>query len=245
MGSRLLLGIVVAALVAGAAAQELTFPPKPPEGYVADEAGVLSAGHRAEINRISQEVLLKTGAPIVVAVVQSLKSHHAGYLTVEQYARLLFDHWGPGSQTNNKGMLLFVSIGDRKARIEMGGGWMGQLNAAAQSVMDGAIIPEFKQGRFSEGVLAGVKGLAAINGNPGAAPEQESGSNVPFLPSSGSGGGTGLLACCFAPLAIILRFLGGGGGFGSGNNSSSWGGGSSGGGFSGGTGGGGGASGSW
>lgn len=51
---------------------------------------------------------------------------HTGHLSVEQYARQLFDHWGPGFKDRNYGILLLVSVGDRKARIELGAGWGGE-----------------------------------------------------------------------------------------------------------------------
>lgn len=273
---RSLLALGVAWLAAGAAAQDVTFPPRPSAGAVADEVQILSKQDRAEIDRISAQAAAEHGSLIVVAIVKSQKAHNAAYLTVEQYARLLFDNWGPGSQTHNKGMLLFVSIDDRKARIEVGGGWMGQINGDAQRVMDQMIIPEFKQKRYSEGILAGVRGLEAIRASvtdpvrsvPSSYPDPYASSSQPIIPRGDGAGSAGLLACCFAPLALLARFLGGGGGGGWGGGSSGmnhWhsgfmggggggfsgggggfsGGGGGGGGFSGGTGGGGGASGSW
>ena len=264
---RSLLALGAAWLAVGAAAQNVTFPPRPTAGAVADEAQVLSKEDRAEINRMSAKAAAEHGSLIVVAVVKSQKAHHAPYLTVEQYARLLFDNWGPGSQTNNKGMLLFVSIDDRKARIEVGGGWMGQINSDAQRVMDEMIIPEFKQKRYSEGILAGVRGLQSIRASVAepvrATPYSDpyGSSSRPMIPRGDGAGSAGLLACCFAPLALLARFFGGGGGGGWGGGSSgmnhwnsgfmgggggfSGGGGGGGGGFSGGSGGGGGASGSW
>jgi uncharacterized protein len=79
-------------------------------------------------------------------------------------ATLLFDQWGIGlasleGQEWNTGILLLISRDDRKARIELGGGWGRREDELCRQIMDNLIIPEFKQGRFSEGIVSGVEGL--------------------------------------------------------------------------------------
>ena len=71
----------------------------------------------------------------------------AGY-TIERYATALFNEWGIGSQQRNYGMLLLVSLGDRRARIELGAGWGLDYNRQSQNIMDSLIVPSFKQGAY-------------------------------------------------------------------------------------------------
>ena len=59
-------------------------------------------------------------------------------------------------------MLLLVSSGDRKARIELGADWGHEYDRDAQRVMDTLIIPNFKKQNFSGGILEGVRGLDAM-----------------------------------------------------------------------------------
>ena len=103
-----------------AAAQ--TFPERPDgeRRFYADEAGLIDPATGAEIDRIAAALLADEGFPIIVVTMSSLASHGAAFLTIEEYARRLFDEWGIGSEQRNYGMLLLVSQGDRQARIELG-----------------------------------------------------------------------------------------------------------------------------
>ena len=83
---------------------------------------------------------------------------------IETFARVLFDQWGIGYETIegqpwNRGVLLLVSKDDRKARIELGNDWAGAYDPICRKIMDSQIIPNFKKGKFSEGILAGVQEL--------------------------------------------------------------------------------------
>ena len=76
---------------------------------------------------------------------------------LERYATELFNAWGIGSERRNYGMLLLVSKGDRKARIELGADWGHRYDSDAKKVMDTLIIPMFKRGQFPGGILAGAR----------------------------------------------------------------------------------------
>lgn len=78
------------------------------------------------------------------------------------YAQNLFNNWGIGFKEWNYGILLLISQDDRKARIELGATWQHKKDAECQQIMDNLIIPNFKQEKFSEGIVAGVKGLDAM-----------------------------------------------------------------------------------
>src|SRR5690349_5946141 len=147
------------------------FPKLPASGHFSvDEVGVLRPEDANEIDRLAQETLKTKGYPIVVAVIRSRKSMGAGHLTIEQYARLLFDHWGIGTPSNNRGILLLVSIDDREARIELGADWAGRINGQTDAVMQAQIVPRFKKKKYSEGLVAGAQGLSMIaEGSPGPA----------------------------------------------------------------------------
>jgi uncharacterized protein len=149
--------------VAQVHAQRATFPEPPPAGvYHVDEAGLLRPPEAAEIDRIAGQLLAEHDVPIVVVTIRSLADRGAAGYTVERYAAELFDRWGIGSQTRNYGVLLLVSRGDRLARIELGADYAGRFDPQARHVMNELILPEFRQDRYAEGVLAGVRGLEAM-----------------------------------------------------------------------------------
>lgn len=144
-------------------AQEISFPPKPPpEHFYVDEAGLIAPNEGQAIDDIAKALLDGERVALIVVTITSLADHNAAGYTIERYAFQLFNHWGVGSQYRNYGMLLLVSKGDRKARIELGAAWGQSHNTLAQQVMDTLIIPLFKNGQFSEGILAGVRGMDAM-----------------------------------------------------------------------------------
>jgi len=224
--------------------------------FVRDLADMLSAHEEEEIKTLCDQLLTAKATPIIVVTINSMAEHGGRGMRIETFARLLFDQWEVGvdkinGQVWNTGIMLLVSKDDRKARIELGGGWKRDHDDQCARIMAELIIPEFRQGRFSDGIEAGVEGLDKM----------ARGLKLPARPMSmrayliiagviglaiftavslyrrGSSGWAWLLwAAVFSLAGIILYHAltsrGGGGGYGGGS-------------FSGGSSGGGGATGSW
>lgn len=145
--------------------QDIAFPERPNVSkgtWVVDEAHLIAAPELAEINSVASQLMKEEQVPLLVVTIDSLMAKDAGHFTIERYAGALFDSWGIGSERRNYGMLLLVSNGDHKARIELGKAWAGQHDADAQKIMQTLIIPQFRQGKFSEGILAGVRGMDSM-----------------------------------------------------------------------------------
>lgn len=154
--------LVFAAALLGTLAESsaLEFPAKPPTTHFYVDAGNLLQPQDAQtIDRTALQLLNEQQIPIIVVTIPSLISYRAADLTVDQYATALFNHWGIGSQNRNYGILLLVSVADRKARIELGSGWGNAHDSDAQYVMDRIIVPSFKVGDYSGGIRAGVEAL--------------------------------------------------------------------------------------
>lgn len=148
-------------LLSPAAAQD--FPDKPAKAdFYVDRAQLLDGPAREEINRLAGTLLREERVPLFVVTINSLSAQGASGLGIEGYARELFDHWGIGSQARNYGILLLISRGDRKARIEFGAGYGRGQDAAAQDIMQSLIIPAFKREDYSTGIVDGVRGLDAM-----------------------------------------------------------------------------------
>ncbi|MDB5338136.1 MAG: hypothetical protein JWN70_3755 [Planctomycetaceae bacterium] len=132
--------------------------------FILDKANLISAADQQKIRQLADKLLRDKAAPIIVVTIESMANYGGAELRIETFARLLFDQWqiGPakvGDTTWNYGMLLLVSRGDRKARIELGAGWRHDKDDQAQHIMDDLIIPQFKAGDYSAGIVAGVEGL--------------------------------------------------------------------------------------
>jgi uncharacterized protein len=151
--------------VTGVFAQGVTFPERPDiakGNWIVDGAGLIASPEAEEINAIAVALMKEEQIPLLLVTLPSLMEMGAAHYTIERYAGELFDTWGIGSERRNYGMLLLVSRGDRKARIELGKAWAGMHDADAEHVMQTLIIPAFRQERYSEGILAGVRGMDAM-----------------------------------------------------------------------------------
>ena len=225
--------------------------------YVTDETGTLTPSQINSLNsKLSNEDKTNSNQ-IIVYMIPSLEGE-----SLEDVSIRLAEKNKIGKKDKNNGVLLLIVKNDRKIRIEVGYGLEGSLtDAKSSSIIRNEITPEFKSGRYYEGINKGVDAIiSVIKGE--------------YTSEKNKDNQTG--GCCFGiPIFIVIifafifisifssflkNFLRGGrilqagksgwgvssGGWGGG----SWGGGSSsggGGGFSGGGGsfGGGGASGSW
>jgi uncharacterized membrane protein YgcG len=134
---------------------------------VQDLAHLLKESDEQEIQQITARLVADKSIPIVVVTIESMKDHSPFKLRIETFANLLFDQWqiGPAEvngQEWNRGILLLVSKGDRKARIELGASWRRDQDRQCQSIMQNQIVPHFKRNDYSGGILAGVKALDAL-----------------------------------------------------------------------------------
>ncbi|OGR89589.1 MAG: hypothetical protein A3J74_11590 [Elusimicrobia bacterium RIFCSPHIGHO2_02_FULL_57_9] len=155
------LGLAVCASVAPAFA--VKFPDKPGrDSFYSDEASLLNEIGGKRVNEICWALWKKQKIPLYVVTVISLADHDAAGQTIEGFAYDLFNAWGIGSQRRNYGILILVSKNDRKARIELGSGWGHKHDYQAEEVMRDSILPHFRRGDYSQGIMRGVEGMNAL-----------------------------------------------------------------------------------
>ena len=148
---------------AGKAKRTINLDPPGQREFVLDKADLISAADETRIRETCDKLLTGTATPIVVVTIESTRKYDAGIgMHVRAFAILLFDQWGIGRATIdgkevNTGILLLVSKGDRKARIELGAGWGRSHDRMCRRIMDERIIPRFKRGDFSGGIRAGAE----------------------------------------------------------------------------------------
>jgi uncharacterized protein len=143
-------------LLFGSVAPALNFPPL--TGRVVDQASIINAQSRTDIEAKSKSLEDKFGIQLVVATVSSLQGSD-----IETYANELFRFWKLGQAQKNNGVLLLVAPNEHKVRIEVGYGLEGTLTDALSSVIiASAIVPRFKAGDFSGGTSRGVDGIISV-----------------------------------------------------------------------------------
>src|SRR6267154_2177954 len=210
--------------------------------WVHDEANVLSAATKAQLEALLKAERDSTSNQIAVLIVPSLEGED-----IDGYGIRVVDQWKLGTKDNDNGVLLLIAIQDRKVRIEVGQGLEGVLTDALSSRINrNEIAPRFRQGDYEGGVKAGVVSIIQaikgqyINNEP---PSRKRGGRSPLttiiiiivflvIASRRRGGGGGL-GGYWAAGALMGGLgggrssgggadFGGGGGFGGGGSSDSW-----------------------
>jgi len=218
-----------------------------PTGAVNDFASIIPPDTKTAMEGLSREVLGKTGTAIVVATFKTIGDNEP-----DLYANELYEKWGIGKKGEDKGVLIFLVLDQRKVRIETGYGVEGILpDGLVGNILDEQAIPLLKQGQYSQGLLNAMitvgqiiakdAGVTIEGGyQPAAAPVQSAGEKR-------SGGFSPFFLFFFLVFFILPRLMGRrvrrsyyGGGFGEGFGGGGFSGGF--GGFGGGLSGGGGAS---
>lgn len=153
----MLLGLLL--LVAIDARTSLAEAPFPkPRGLVNDFANVIPDNYEQRIAGLAQELLQKTGIPIVVVTMPDI-----GGAEYNDYANRLYSAWGIGKKGEDKGVLVFLTIKERKMRIETGYGVEGILpDGLVGEIRDRYMIPYLKDNRFGEGLLVGTTAIAQV-----------------------------------------------------------------------------------
>ena len=152
----LALGIIVLLFGAAASGASDNFPK--PVGAVNDFARVIPSDYKNRMEGLAQEVLEKTGTAIVVVTVESIGDNE-----LNDYANRLYKAWGIGKKGEDKGVLIFLTLKERKFRIETGYGVEGILpDGLVGEIRDRYAIPYFKKGDFGQGLSNTVTALASV-----------------------------------------------------------------------------------
>jgi len=141
------------------------------KSYVTDLTQTLTAEQKQSLEQLLTQLQQSKGSQLAVLIVPTTQPE-----TIEQYSIRVAEKWKLGRKGVDDGVLLLIAKQDRKLRIEVGYGLEGAIpDAIAKRVISETITPYFKQGRFYQGILAGVKQIIAlINGEPLPSPADNS-----------------------------------------------------------------------
>ena len=185
-------------ILSGLGLNAQTFPEKPNQ-LVNDYTQTLSA---EQIRQLEQKLVAfddSTSTQIAVVLIKSLEGYD-----VSDYAVRLAETWGIGGAKNNNGVLVLVSLGDRKVTIQTGYGVEGVLpDAITKRIITREITPYFKEGNYYGGLAAGTDAIIAYtkgeykNDNP---------------KRKERGGGIDIIIVIIIVIVILLSIKKGGGG---------------------------------
>ena len=131
---------------------------------VIDSAGILTGSQFSQLNRQLSDFEQQRGdgTQFVVFIVSSTNGED-----IDAFALRAFNTWKIGKKARDNGLLLVVSVDDRKLRFEVGYGLESIFpDIYAGRIIRNLITPEFKNRNYFAGIEAGVTDtIAIINGN--------------------------------------------------------------------------------
>jgi uncharacterized protein len=120
-----------------------------PQGYVSDFAGVVDAQSKAELENYGARVEQQTGAQMALVTIQSLNGE-----PIEDVANTIFRSFGVGKKGKDEGILLLLSVGDRRDRLEVGYGLEPLLPDGFDGEVLRAMRPALRQTQYGEALRA-------------------------------------------------------------------------------------------
>lgn len=127
-------------------------------GRVNDYADIIRRSDENEIEEYLYNLEKSTGIQIAVLTVPSLDGDD-----IASFGIRVADKWKLGDKEKDNGAILIVAMAEHDVRIEVGDGLEGSLtDAKCGLILRNVVVPEFKDGNYSSGILKGVKNMGGI-----------------------------------------------------------------------------------
>lgn len=122
---------------------------------IIDGAGLIDDNTKKTISDLLWQEYERTTNTIMVMTIESLNGEN-----LETYANQTFNRLQLGKGDKNNGLLFLIVVKDRKMRMEVGYGLEGTLpDLLTQRIQQNDVIPYFKDGNISQGILSGVQSI--------------------------------------------------------------------------------------
>lgn len=201
-------------------------------GFIADEANLLSPQVENDLNMTLWDLQKKSGADVAVVTLKSLNGR-----TIEETAIDIGRTYKLGAVGKNNGVVFLTALDNRKMRIELGTGLENKISMSIlEGIRDRDILPYYKKNDYENGISRGTYMIAEAVGNAENVKVSRYGVCPQQITSSGSSRSS--IPWWAWPIAIVIsifcpsrrgRFnsssfggFGGGGGFGGCGCSGSW-----------------------
>ena len=151
LGAPAALGLVLAAVPAGAIPQLQIKDPRPGSAVV-DLTGTLTPEDVKDIDNLAERA--REGGELMVVVIDSV----SGWVP-RTYTTQLFNRWGLDDKKRNRGVLLLAALTDRKAEIVVGDGYPDSVTSVTDRIMQDTVVANFKSGRPRVALVHGARAL--------------------------------------------------------------------------------------
>src|SRR4029079_441803 len=137
---------------------------------VTDVTGTLSAAEKSALEAKLADWEQRTSNQLVVLMVPTTRGE-----PIEGYSLRVAEKWKSGRKGQDNGALFVIAKDDRKMRIEVGYGLEGVLpDVIANRIIRENRAPAFREGKFADGINAGVDRIIATVGGEKTSSSQAS-----------------------------------------------------------------------
>lgn len=125
------------------------------DGLVTDEAAILTVDQKETVASVLLQYQKDTSNEIAVLIVKTLDGMTPADAAVEVGRK-----WGVGSKEKDNGILMLIAYEDREVFIATGYGLEGAVpDIVAAGVVNEDMLPAFREGKYYEGIMAGIDSL--------------------------------------------------------------------------------------
>lgn len=125
------------------------------DGYVTDEAHILTPIQEDDLERSLADYDRKTSNQIAVLVLLD-----ASGAVLSDLGVAVMERWGIGQREKDNGILLLVDYANRRVWITTGYGLEGAVpDIVAKGIIEKDMVPAFRSGEYAEGIATAVASL--------------------------------------------------------------------------------------
>ncbi len=136
-------------------------------GRVTDNAEIVPQESRERLSEMIRMHEQSTTNQIAILTMPSLENG-----SIEEFAAQVLKAWKLGQKGKANGILVIVSPGDRRVRVEVGEGLRSRLSEdAAGRIVREVMAPRFNEGDYGQGLEDGVEAIASQLGAGEPAPQ--------------------------------------------------------------------------
>ncbi|NBU36275.1 MAG: TPM domain-containing protein [Bacteroidetes bacterium] len=125
---------------------------------VYDYAGVLNPGEVENLQKILKDWQDSTSIEMAIIIDNSLEDED-----IFEYSLKIAQSWGIGDKSTNNGILLYVSVGDKKIFMHIGPGLQGVIpDALGKRIIENQLKPAFREQKYGEGLSLAILTLQQL-----------------------------------------------------------------------------------
>jgi uncharacterized protein len=131
------------------------FDAPPNDGYITDVTGTLTSAQDEALETSLDAYRVQTSNQIAVLMVESLSGADLVQTAVD-----IGRKWGIGTKEKSNGVFMLIAKQDRELTIQVGYGLEGALpDIVTKGIIDTDVLPSFRDGKYFEGIQAGVAAI--------------------------------------------------------------------------------------